>query len=263
MSEEFNKDVMFENIAYLLKKNDKKIGELESEAGVSAGYISRTSKDEKTKPGIEFIMNVADSLGVSVDTLLKVRLSDLTPTEQYIISFVEKLIRDTKNDKLSWNRESADSLNSLACDINGNPQHTLFEYKSVMWPGETEYPEEHEGPIFESRTFGDQTYIHGDCFNLRLKNDTRLYLMNISKPVYRVNDRSALAKEIWMSSPGGVTQFMCSNKGDGTLPRLVDELYDAVMEDSNHPKVNSSLQYAIDAFMKDDLSDDPDSDFPF
>ena len=51
----------------------KKIGELEGEAGVSAGYISRISKYGNTKPGIEFIMKVADSFNVCLDTLLKSR----------------------------------------------------------------------------------------------------------------------------------------------------------------------------------------------
>ena len=45
MTDEFNKQIMLNNISFLLNKFDKRIGELETEAGVSAGYISRITKD--------------------------------------------------------------------------------------------------------------------------------------------------------------------------------------------------------------------------
>ena len=91
MSVEFNKQLMLDNISFMLKEFGKKIGELEAEAGVSPGYISRTSKDDKAKPGIDFIVKVAEALNTSVDTLLNIDLSGLTPTERYLISFLEKL----------------------------------------------------------------------------------------------------------------------------------------------------------------------------
>ena len=89
MGVEFDKKRMLENISFLLKEKGKKIGELETEAGVSVGYISRTSKDENAKPGIDFILKVAEALNISVDMLLKVDLTDLTPTEKYLLSFFE------------------------------------------------------------------------------------------------------------------------------------------------------------------------------
>ena len=47
MSKEFNKQQMLDNITFFLQEFSKKIGELETEAGVSPGYISRITKDEK------------------------------------------------------------------------------------------------------------------------------------------------------------------------------------------------------------------------
>lgn len=119
MSEEFNKQLMLENISFILKESGKKIGELETEADVSPGYISRTSKDKKAKPGIDFVVKTAESLNISVDTLLNIDLAGLTPTERYLISFIEKLKRDTADDKLDWIRSSADSLKRMDCDANG------------------------------------------------------------------------------------------------------------------------------------------------
>ena len=107
MEQKFNKTIIFDNIAFMLKESGKKIGELETEAGVSLGYISRMSKEGNAKPGIDFIMKTAEALNVSVDTLLRVDLSSLTATEKYLISFLEKLVKDTFDDKLDWQTETA------------------------------------------------------------------------------------------------------------------------------------------------------------
>lgn len=258
MSIEFNKQLMLDNISYMLKAYGKKIGELESEAGVSPGYISRTSKDDKAKPGIDFIVKVAEALNTSVDTLLNINLSGLTPTERYLISFLEKLKRDTANDKLEWIRSSADSLNRMECDMNGCVDHPLFSYETFMEESEDDYPEEVSRVVFTSHTFDVHTFITGDCFSLRLKNGAILYLMDFSKSVHRINDSDAYAREMWMYKPCVGAQYMCSNHDNSPLAALVDDLYSVVKEFSRHPKIKKGLQEAIDAFMRDDLEDDID-----
>lgn len=262
MSIEFNKQQLIDNINYLLKESNMKIGELESEAGVSIGYISRITKESSIKPGIDFIINAAHSLNVSVDTLLNVPLSETTPTERYLISFLEKLKRSTADDDLNWVRESPDSLNRMETDINGYALHPLFSYETFMEQGEMEYPEEVSRVVFTSHSFGVHTYICGDCFNLRMKNSSYIYLMNISKSVHRTGDASAYAKEVWMHSPGSGTSFLCSTKSNDIFSTVINDLYATVLEFSKHPKVNKNLQHVIDAFMNDDdLSDDDDLPF--
>ena len=264
MMKEFNKQLMLDNVSYLLKETGKKIGELETESGVSTGYISRISKDEKTKPGIDFIMNVADSLKVSINTLLNVDLTAMTPKERYLLSFLKKLNKDTIDDKLDWNRESADQLNRTETNKYGHVDHPLLSLETFWEEGESDYPEEVTRVVFVSNSFDCGTYISGDCFNLRLKNGSFLYLMNIQKTVHRINDPNAFAKEIWMYTPDNVAHFLCSNNVVSPLADLVDELSATVSELMKHPRIKQELQYVIDAFMKDDLIDDEiDDEFPF
>lgn len=45
MNVNFNPRTLFENIEFLLKTQGRKIGEVENAVGVSAGYISRNSKE--------------------------------------------------------------------------------------------------------------------------------------------------------------------------------------------------------------------------
>lgn len=263
MSDKFNKQVLFDNIAFLVKERGLKIGELETGAGVSPGYISRASKEGGPTPGIEFIANIARELQVSIDTLISAHMAEMTPTERYIISFLEKMERDTNADKLDWSRESADSLNRTETDCNGIAQHPLFSYETFYEQTDGEYPDEVSDCRFISHAFDVHTSIAGDCFHLRMKNGTLLYLMNISKSVHRVNDADAYTKEVWIFAPGNGSQYLCCTRDITPIGSLVDSLYAAVCENSRHPKIKSNFQYAINAFMQDDISDDDDGELPF
>ena len=263
MNNDFDKKLMFNNILFLLKKSEIKIGELESDCGVSPGYISRTSKDGNTKPGIEFIFKVAQKLNVSIDTLLKVDMTKLSPTEQYLLSFLEKLKKDTIKNKLDWNCEKKDYLDRVEVDNCGCVGHPLFSYETFYEKGEIDYPEEVSRVVFISNSFECHTAINDDCFNLRLKNGLMLYLMNISKSVYKINDSDAFAKEIWMSDLNNEKQCICSNKENSSLAKYVDDLYNVIKEYFKHPRIKNDFKNSIDAFMKDDWEDDNKFDLPF
>lgn len=256
MSKEFNKQIMIDNISFALKEFGKKIGELETEVGVSAGYISRTSKVPNAKPGIDFVVNVAEALDMSVDTLLNVDLAALTPNERYLISFFEKLIKDTEEAKLDWDIESPTYLNNLSVDMYHNCEHVLFDEETFMIPGEGDYPEEVTEVVFSSHSFGPATTICGDCFNMKMKNDAHLYLMNVEKAVHKVNDNDAYAREIWMHTPGCRPQYLCSDKERSEVSGVVNNLFETVQNYVKHPQIKSNLRYVIDAFMKDDVSND-------
>lgn len=267
MEKEFNKQVLLDNIAFFLKERNKKIGELENEAGVSPGYISRISKEGSAKPGVDFVYNVAAALNVSIDTLLNVPMADITPTERYLISFLEKLKADTAADKLDWERESKDFLDQLTPGYDMDCGHPLFAYREFNEEGESGYPEEARRVVFASHSFDVHTAINGDCFNLRLKNGTYVYLMNVSKSVYRTTDKDAFALEVWMWSERNYLQFLCSDRYNAPLAGAIHDLYSTIIDFAKHPKVKNNLKYVIDAFMRDDLSDDPppprDDDLPF
>ncbi len=261
----FNKALCFSNIRELLKQNaDVKIGQIEKEAGIRLGYMSRLEKEGNTsEPSMEFIVSAAKLLKVSIDTLVSVDLTGLTPTEQYLVNFFDKLKADTLKDKLDWNRETAFDLNNMETDENGYVDHPLFDEETFYEESECDYPNEVTRVVFTSKSFGPKTYITDDCFNLRLKNGTRLYLMDISKSVHKTNDLSAFAKEAWMFVPGRGSQFLVSTKDETPLAPLLEVLFATVRERMEHPKVNSDVMYAINAFMNDDLEDDENNTLPF
>lgn len=259
----FNKYICFSNIRELLKDSNVKIGQIEKEAGCQPGYMSRLDKKgNNSEPSIEFIVTAAKLLGISIDTLLLVDLTELTPTEKYLVTFFEKLKKDTLEDKLDWNIETADNLSRLEPDMNGWVDHPLFNMETFWEEGETEYPDEVTRIVFTSNSFGPRTAINADCYNLRLKNKSVLYLMDICKSVHRVNDQDAFAKEVWMNTPGEGCHLLVTNKKISPLVPLVEALFDTVSERMQHPKLKKNLQYVIDAFLQGDVGDD-DEDTPF
>lgn len=261
----FNKTLCFSNIRELLRQNpDVKIGQIEKEAGIRLGYMSRLEKDGNTsEPSMEFVVTAAKLLKVSVDILISVDLTGLTPTEQYITSFFDKLKEDTLKDRLDWNRETAFNLNRMEPDMNGFVYHPLFAEETFYEETDCEYPQEVTRIVFNSKTFGPKTYIAGDCFNLRLKNGTTLYLMDIEKSVHKVGDPSAAAKEAWMYVPSKGSQLLVASQDDTPVAPFLELLFSTVKERMEHPKVNKDVMYVIDSFMKDDIKDDDTDECPF
>lgn len=255
----FDKYLLFQNIRELMKGTEIKLGQIEKEAGCQPGYMSRLDKTENASdPTAEFIITAAQILKVSVDVLLNVRITELTPSERYIISFLEKLVRDTVADKLTWIRETEYDLNHVPVDGDGYAQHYLFVNRPTMEIDQTSgYPDETPHVFFPSRTYGDDTFVAEDCFNIRLKNGTVLYVMSIMKSdAFPIGDEDH-AKEIWMTQPGHTATCLCSTTDHKIIGDLINSLYVAISQNIKHPKVAKNYQYIINSFMNDDLSDDP------
>jgi len=260
---EYEKKTCIDNIYFLSKKKGVKIGDIEARANVSAGYISRLGKeDNKTPLSLEIILAASELLSVSIESLLSFRFDSIISTQEYLLTFIEKLITDTEQSKLRWDCETANYLKTLEPDINGEVAHPLFKYIETWTPGETDYPDKIDRPNFASRSFGSTTLIAGNCFNLRMKNYSTLYIMKVVNDDGRINSKEVI--EIWLHLSGGINRYLCDNS-DVVLKKPIDGLYEVLQEDSKHPKMEEDVKYVINAFMKGVLNDenDDEEDTPF
>lgn len=264
MNYSFDRQRLLDNIAFLVKEQKCKVGEVETAVGVSPGYISRISKEGGGTPGIEFISSIASLLKVSIDTLIYADLTKLSPTEQYVVSFLEKLVKDTDAGLLDWNRQSADSLNRQEPDYNGYVGHPLFSLQTFYEESDCEYPNEVTRVVMLSRTFDCHTSINRDCYTLRLKNGAMLFLMDICKSVIHKGDQNAYAKEIWLAPQHGGPQFLCGTKSNPALLPVIENAFSVAAEYFNHPQIRKDLRSVIDSFMNNDWEDDAgDDELPF
>ena len=260
----FNKSICFSNIRELLKENTNvKIGQIEREAGIRLGYMSRLEKEDNTaEPSMEFIVTAAKLLNVSIDTLITYDIAELTPSERYLLNFIEKLKVDTLKDKLNWVSETKLELERHETDFNGKSTHPLLTLEDFYVPSDCEYPEKVTENIYVSKTYELATIINDDSYSLRLKNGATLFLMNVKKRSrYTVNNSKEVVEAV-MFVPNGRTQVIATTNDEYPVSKLLDDLYKTVKEHLKHPQVNKDAMYAIDAFMKDDLTDDPE-ELPF
>lgn len=251
---EFNKRLCLSNIYYLAKQKNVKIGDLESAAGVSTGYISRLNKaDTKTSPSIEMLVAVADMLDVSLDALLHHDFEILTPCEKYMVDFLSKLIEKTSNNDELWRRETFSKLSHIRTDEDGNPNHPLFSWQSRLNPGMGGYPEEQSFIAYNSLFREDENVnVCDDGYVLPFGNQS-LYLMKVIVST-EIDDKGNDAEyeyELYMVDRSWNVSIVCHSTWEEESPYnqpLID-LYAAAADSSKHPILSANVRSAIDNYM--------------
>lgn len=247
----FDKKQCISNIYFLAKDQGKKIGDIEKQAGVSAGYISRINKDDNnTNPGIEFLSSVASELGVSIETLINYDLSELSPTQLYFVNFIERLAWQTQCYQLKWNKETVYDLKSVGVDANGDPEHPLF---SIPW--------REDEPIYCSRFFSDEDFLGWDerCipiddgYNVSVGENATVYLMKILRPEYEDEDGKPAGDtiyELYLVHDKKVEPLCNSLRQCGSpYAKLLPDLYEKVKEAYDKVNIRQDVKDVIDAFM--------------
>lgn len=141
-----NKKRIGDNINALAKYYGFKIKDLEEEAGVSQGYISRLSnKNSKdSNPVIDLLMMASEKFRVTIDSLIYLDFTKLAdPAKMKIHSFLEAVLSLTDKGQLTWeknldkNISKETSTGSFVCNYdNGNIKFYIFEIDVL----DEEYP---------------------------------------------------------------------------------------------------------------------------
>lgn len=234
----FNKELCMKNIYFQAKAKNIKIGELETAAGVSAGYLSRLTKEgNEGNPNIETLCAISAKLEMPLDILLTVDLSGLSGTEAYMVKFLRRLIEETKEDKVSWKCDGVDALYRGEC-----PDNKLVKCDEDEFDGYTYYS-----------LFG-QNYRHidGEMYHFSQNKGQEFYLAKVSEDLF--NRDSDSVYEMYFCSGGEVKKLCSSNKGvNKAFIELLDELYQLIHKKIREPKVDDDVKEAIDIFMGDEL----------
>ena len=98
-----DKDKLYENIKVLSKTYGYNLGEIEEEAGVSKGYLSRIVKDkEGSVPILDLLYVVSQNFKVSIDALFYYDFQSMVKDEQYIYRFIDKLLVMSNLGHVKW-----------------------------------------------------------------------------------------------------------------------------------------------------------------
>lgn len=240
----FNRKMLLSNIAALTKEKNVKMGDLETAAGVSAGYFSRLNKGESNAiPNIEVITAVAEKLEVTIDCLAKVDYEALTPSERYLVDFINKLISKTSSFEMLWEGETVRKMLSEGYDEHGNPAHPLFV--------DTDFADR---PVYNSLFHqGERVGLLGPAYHIPFDGGTVLWLADVG---FNDDENNPPEEEIelYMQKKYKVTPI-CHTVANGFSPfnDILFSLYYAAAESSKRPKIDGDVKSAIDSFMMEDI----------
>lgn len=111
---EYDNTQLQNNINFLLRKHNIRVGELEQILGISSGYISRTAKQGSGKKlSIDVVWKIAALFKVSLQDLLQKEL-DYTETNLEIIErFLSKVCYQTDDHSVEW-----ENGGGCVCEMN-------------------------------------------------------------------------------------------------------------------------------------------------
>ena len=253
-------NVIIDNILYLAGRKNISNSELEKEAGISAGYLSRLMRpDNTTVPNVEVLQAFAKKLGVTVDYLINPRTNDTTENESLLIRFFNKLTEDTEASDLEWYAEMPDELDMMnGMDLEtGEPEHPLFRAVEKPKPWGSDYPE------WETRYlsyFGDQAQskFKGDCFHTEIARGTELYIMNIETyEIVELKDGSSYDNEIDCLEvclyKDGVEPLCRTDLVSDELNDAVRRLYYTIRRERDSNKMSKKAKSIIEVYVGDAL----------
>ena len=244
----FDKTLLGKNIKFLATQKGIKVGDIETEAGVSTGYLSRLANEDNKNnfPIMDLIFLISNKLDVSVNTLLSVDLSNLTPNEILLSQFFDKLSKDTQDNKLVWELESKSKLEE--CKQNGG--HPLF-FAYEPRNANTEY--------FYHSAYDSNAVIAGDCYKVIVGNKW-LYFMCVNKP-----DDILDGYELYFISANyhGYTNIeqICRAYSDSALYNQIIDLRNQATESSRHVKLTDSVRDTINNYLSQENKDVEDIPF--
>ena len=252
----FDKKKCMSTIYAIAKEKGIKIGDLEKEANVSAGYFSKLNKEDNTAtPSVELLVAVSNVLGVTVDLLIDSEYEGINTNEKYILNFIDKLIQHTESGYLNWKKETKKELLNVGYTGDGNclyAMHPLFEVGEVSEIGPSGYPESsHMETYYNSRFYQDgETKIAGCGYHTALTKDADIYVM-------KVDNEEAHAGieydqyEIYIIKKGNVEPLCCNEFVCTSIATQIDKLYTTISELEANLGINDIVKSVIDAFMDD------------
>lgn len=256
---EFDKRRCMSAVYAIAKEKGVKIGDLEREANVSTGYLSKLNKEENTSsPSIELLLAVARVLDVTIDMLVYSEYEGLSANEKYVLKFLDKMVNDTLSGKLQWEKETKKQLLNVGCDYTDGKvyaEHPLFEGAEVPDIGETGYPDgSHLETYYNSRFYPDgDTLIAGDGFHAALSPaDADIYIMKVE------NEESHMGIgydqfEVYLIKGGSVRPLCCSDFVCGEVSRQIRNLYRVIVDADSNLGINDEVKGIIDLYMEGEL----------
>lgn len=248
----FDSKKCINNIYYLIKDRNMKIGDVEKEVGVSTGYFSRLSKeDNQASPSMETLCALAELLGVSLDSLAFLDLTEMGYQDRLVSDFILKVIEMTVASNLLWTKQD---MANVEVDISNFNKHPLFELRNK----EDEGFDSNIHHFDYTTTFRKGGYIVGEFYTVYLEDyKASLYIVKTAQKHFAdlIGDDFKYVNEsyeLFMSSDNELNGICHTDSLLGKFyEKILPQLYDAAAVSSRKSKINIKVKNIITKFMND------------
>jgi transcriptional regulator with XRE-family HTH domain len=236
----FDKKICINNIKFLAKEKNIKLGELEAAANVSPGYFSRINKEENgATPSIDVLCAICSQLDISLDVLIMCDLETLSPTQEYLARLIGKLSSHTIENLISWEKNTLNDIKSIL-------DNDLF-YPLMTRTKEYDSFESRYYPVYKYTSLFDEMYnvIEDDTFTFRFGN-AEYYLFSLSDG----DTPSNFGYELYLVNKFKVNKI-CNGyeKDNSVFYDLLHKLYLNAKENAYALKLTDDIKRELDILM--------------
>ena len=236
----FKKSLFLKNIKALMAKTGVKIGQIEHEAQVSPGYLSRIGKEGSTSdPSLEFVITAADLLDVSVDYLLNGDAEAMTETDNYLAKFFTKVLNDTVSDKILWDREENDENRVISYEFPEDVKGLgiLFNTKQ----------EEDGVRVYYESSYGSRVHLSrdNDSFSVSIPDtEGKLY---VTACIYPGTDE--IFYEVYMVIKDNKNPLCSTYSARKEIKDIVKKIYEEIIKSSNRVHFSESVLGIMQSYL--------------
>lgn len=256
--------VCVNNIYHLCDKKGIKVKDIETEAKVSVGYLSRVKNDTNPRIPLELAIAASKLLKVSIDALCYHDFKKLTKSEEYVANFLEQLKQrtvdgvdadwkvlrkvdlDAKHPYWSEQESEWRSNDPLFKVVSAD----TMRYDSKFWT---------DGELIENIGY-KEAWIGGDCYAIKLPGySNTLKLMKVEYGPM-IDDETILDEgyELYLLQ-GGTLKPLCVGmyKSDSKFYEALKLLYEAIVESTGRVRLDKEAKNILEAFLTgQDLNDE-------
>ena len=218
-----------------------RIGDVEKMLGLSAGYISRTAKENSSKKlSVDVVWKLSKLFNINIKNLLETDLRIPYKRTEMIKKFLAKLYKKTTEDEITWSNQGG-----FVCQLNG-------KYAEMGLVSENE-----NGPAL----------YNSDCLNPEIKwelandiyafcgfdADKDLVIISVQSPdseTHKIYDFLI----VWNEGNENKWERMFCTADDafGRLSDYAGELVDAIESTEFEPKITPEHRNLIANFLRED-----------
>lgn len=249
----FDKKLCMNNIYYLAKKRNLKIGDIENKAEISPGYFSRINKDDsKTNPSIEVLCSVAEQLSIGLDSLISVDHSALTPDENFVLQFLDTLKNSVSKHQDAWEKEILKKILNYS-DINTPLYHPMLCLS-------TDNYDDYVSAYYRSDFYPDRSVrLLDDIYYLPISYNETLFLSSTVLLEDRENSLSETkGYELYIKGPSKKVSTVCCAYEEiyPTFYVVLESLFSSIKEAVSRTCISDDVRSSLNSYMSKKIEDD-------